>query len=174
MTTTNDISIGGFKFKWAKFENLHGLCESRNDLSRFNRVAGRLGVYIFIDANEACVLYVGMCGKKIKQDQDLKERIGQYFEEGKSTGINFPDRWMEKECRSYEDFRRFIATCKLGTFSTEKTDDSEILVGDRGIIGEIEHFLIYKLNLPYNDPVYRLKDDEDQNIYTYVNARIRQ
>ena len=47
-------------------------------------------------------------------------------------------------------------------------------MGDRGIIGEIEQFLIYKLNPPYNDPVYRLKDDEDQNIYTYVNARIRQ
>lgn len=173
MTTTNDIWIGGFKFEWDKFENLHGLCESRNDLSRFNRVAERFGVYIFTNGTRP--LYIGMSGLTVDQSSGLKDRIGQYFEETKNSGVSFPGTWMKKgKCRSYKDFRRFIAGCQLITLSTEKVGAQQrgILVGETGIIGDLEKFLIHKFSPPYNNtPAYRLTDAEEKNISAAVNEK---
>lgn len=172
MTTTNEILIGGFKFEWAKFENLHGLCKSRNDLSRFNRVAERFGVYIFTDGTSP--LYIGISGLTVNQGNSLKERIGQYFEESENSGVSFPGAWMKEERRPYKDFRRFIASCQLVTLSTEKAGARrrEILVGDTGIIGDLEKFLIYKFSPTYNKPAYRLKNTEEDNIYAAVNEKL--
>ena len=164
MTTTDSIWIDGFEFEWAEFECLRGLSGRRNDLGRFGCVAGRFGVYIFTDGTHP--LYIGMSGKTVDQPKDLKERIGQYFQNAKSSGVTFPDKWMkEKEGRSYEKFKNFIAGCKLVTLSIEKVSDQkqENLVGDDGIIAAIERFLIYKLAPRYNVS-YKLVNREEENI----------
>lgn len=158
MTTINDILIGGFNFKWIEI----GAIRKRSDL---NNLINRFGVYIF--AEGTCVSYVGMCGVKLGQKQDLKERIGQYFDE-KDTGATFLKNWMPKNNPSHEDFKKYVAECNLVTLSTEETneDGQKQLFGNAGIIGVMETFLIHELEPIYNILAYRnvlgysMTDDE--------------
>lgn len=173
MTTTNGIWISGFKFEWIEFEDLHGLSESRNDLSRFECVVDRFGVYIFV--YKTCVLYVGRSGEKVGQGWDLKNRIGQYFKNKKDPGVTFPDNWMKKEGCSYESFKKFIAECNLVTLSVEENNEyrRKILFGNAGIIGAMEKFWICELSPLYNALGYRMTNDEENRMRKSVTAKLQ-
>lgn len=171
MTTPNEILIGGFNFKWIEI----GAVRERSDL---DRLRNRFGVYIF--AKETRVSYVGMCGRDPGQEQDLRERIGQYFGE-KDTGGTFPKNWMAKNNQPHEAFRKYLAGRSLVTLSTEETneDRQKQLFSDTGIIGAMKTFLIRELK-----PIYNLDDrnahddrminDEKNDIRAGVNARLLQ
>ena len=173
---SSDINVGGFSFKWFLFENLKGLSKKRNDLSRFDRVDNRFGVYIFFDESGSAH-YVGLCGKEHDQAQYMKKRIGQYFKNSHDQGNTFAERWMQKNGKSYEDFKLYTANCRLGTLATDSTtvnaQQNQELLGDTGVLGDMERFLIYTLTPAYNVPIYRLTDNEEDLFDYFIKAKIR-
>ena len=167
MTTPNKILIGGFIFKWIEI----GAIRKRSDL---DNLRNRFGVYIF--AEETCVSYVGMCGRKPGQDQDLKDRIGQYLSK-KDTGATFAKKWMEKNNQPHEAFKEYVAKCNLMTLSIEESDKNKQkrLFGNAGIIGVMETFLTCELAPFYNDNgfFYRITNGEKKNIRRDVNEKLQ-
>ena len=134
MLSGDKIHIGGFDFEWILFEDLTGLTDERNNLSRFDCVKNRFGVYIFFDETKV-VPYVGLCGKTLRQKQYMKVRIGQYFKHRQDTGNPFAKIWMDRNSKSYDDFKLYIGKCRLGTFSIDKNIHEPCLkelLGDKG------------------------------------------
>ena len=164
MTTTNEILIGGFNFKWIEI----GAMRERSDL---NELKNRFGVYIFVE--ETGVSYVGLCGRDPGQKQDLRERIGQYFSE-KDTGATFAKNWIAKNDLPHKCFMKYLEECNLVTISTEEADEDrqQQLFGKAGIIGAVETFLICDLTPLYNVICYRMTNNEKNNIRAGVNARL--
>ena len=176
MSTINQIWMRGFKFEWIEIPDLCGLFQTRNVLSRFDRVRNRHGLYIFASKDETCVFYVGMSGIKTDQEQDLRKRISQYFKNKRDKkGNKFAKNWMEKENLCYRDYKNFIDGCKLATLSTEIPSDptqQKKLVGETGIISAMEKFLIYELKPFYNAHVCRLTYGEENSIRSIVNVKL--
>lgn len=169
MTTTNEILIGGFNFKWIEI----GAIRERSDLGELEN---RFGVYVVVEGT--CVQYVGMSGMKSDQARDLMVRIGQNFFEN-DTGANFAINWMEEKERPHKDFMEYFARCKIVTLSIECRHEN--LFGGTGIIRAMRNFLIRKLGPLYNASGYRLnnasdyqlENDEKNNIRAGVNARLQ-
>ena len=97
-------TISGFSFDWILFPNLTGLFKERNNLSRFDCVKDRFGVYIFFE-NSGQVPYVGLCGQESSQKQDLRKRISQYFKHRQDSGVPFVKRWKQKNRKEYPDYQ---------------------------------------------------------------------
>ena len=185
-TTRRDTeTIGGFSFEWVLFSDLTGLSNENNDLSRFNRVDNRFGVYIFIHES-GNVPYIGLSGEKPNQNKYMKHRIGQHFNYTPSTGFTFGNNWMAKhygnnwkaehgEKISY--FRQYIARCKLGTLSISSTNLDEqqkfALMKNPGVLGDMEISLICKYKPAYNKPFLNtLSDDERNRLDSFVEKNI--
>lgn len=106
----SNITIKGVNFDRNRFSDL------RRD--RFGDLKGRFGVYVFHD--KINTLYIGRSGDKKDQDQDLCDRIQQYFTRS-SSGVSFPKMWMERNnTQCYSHFFGFAYKLKLLTLSTEK------------------------------------------------------
>ena len=171
MLSSDNIQIGGFHFEWNLFPCLGGLSEKRNDPSRFDPVKDHFGVYIFFDETKV-VPYIGLCGKKSKQKQDMRTRIGQYFKYECDTGNIFALEWMENNQKKYKDFKLYIAKCQLGTLSTcGNIHEDDKLTGNTGVLGDMERFLIHTLTPAYNSPVCRLTNDEENCLGCFVKAK---
>ena len=171
---SSDNIVGGFSFEWFLFDNLKGLSEEQNDLSRFNCVGSRFGVYIFFDESGRAH-YVGLCGKKPEQEQDMKIRIGQYFKYKHDPSNIFAKNWKCINNKPYDDFKPYIAKLQLGTLSIDgdiPISDKQKLLGDTGVLGDMERFLIHTLAPIYNHPVYRLTNDEENRFGRFVKAEV--
>lgn len=172
MLTRNNIQIGGFHFERDLFSNLDGLSKRPNDLSRFDCVENRFGVYIFFDKSGSAH-YVGLCGKEPEQEQYMRTRIGQYFKYRHDPGNILAKNWMCRHSKPYDDFKPYIATLQLGTLSIDgKISNKQRLLGDTGILGDMERFLIHTLTPIYNHPVHRLTNDEENRFGRFVKAEI--
>lgn len=173
LSSDNIKKVGEFHFEWNLFSCLGGLSENENDLSRFNPLTDHFGVYIFFDEKKV-VSYIGLCGKKSDQKQDMRTRIGQYFKHKHDSGNVFAREWMGKNQKKYKDFKLYIAKCQLGTLSTcGKIPEADRckLTGNTGVLGDMERFLIYALTPVYNSPVYRLTNDEENCLGCFVKAK---
>lgn len=170
MLSSENIEIGGFPFDWILFPCLEGLSKKPNNLSRFNSIENRFGVYIFFHET-GVVPYIGLCGKKSDQKQDMKTRIGQYFKHDCDSGNIFAKNWMEQNDKRYKEFKSYIAECQLGTLSIESNRDNPELTGDKGVLGAMESFLIYIFIPAYNSRVYRLTNDEENYFGCFVKSK---
>ena len=168
MKTPGVVTISGFRFDRNLITHLTGLFrDPSNDLSRFECVNNRYGVYYFFDESGG-VPYVGLSGKKTDQQQDMKIRVSQHFKHSHGdTGATFWKAWKETETNNpskkedhllyKEDYKRFIERHRLGTLSIDVSDlTCEQKTKLIAVIKGMEDALICKFKPAYNIPYYRV------------------
>ena len=158
----------GFQFDWILFPDLTGLFqEPENDLSRFDCVSNRYGVYFFFD-NSRNIEYVGCIERR-----SIRHRIRQYFTFRWDHGNKFGEYWIEQNCQDQcqdinipyrELYKPYIETLQLGTLSHESIDVIDVS-------NDMEKCLICMLQPPYNRNHYQtytpeITDCEQNELYS--------
>ena len=165
VTLCDIVTMREFQFDWILFPNLNGLFQEQNDLSRFNCVSNRYGVYFFFD-NSRNVEYIGCI-----ESRPIRDRIRQYFSCNWDSGNKFGEYWIEL---NYQDpdinipyrghYKPYIENLQLGTLSHESTEVIDMS-------NDMEKYLICKLQPPYNRNHYltytpEMTDCEQNELYS--------